>query len=320
MRSIAVTHNPNLIVGMDRPDDAGVYRIAQDLALILTLDFFTPIVDDPYDFGQIAVANALSDVYAMGGRPLLAMNIICFPEKTFDIAILQEILRGGSDKMVEAGVLLVGGHSVDDPEIKYGLSVTGTVHPNKVLKNTGGIPGDAVILTKPMGCGIISTAIKADMASKAAEEKAVRSMKTLNRKAAEVMESFNVHACTDVTGFGLLGHACEMIEGTDVGMKIHATLVHVFPEALEYARMGLIPGGAYRNREFRTRMVDIQQGISDELVITLFDPQTSGGLLIVLPGDDAGKLVLQLREGGVEEAAIIGEIIDTHPGTIVVEE
>ena len=194
-------HNPNLIVGMDRPDDAGVYRIAQDLALILTLDFFTPIVDDPYDFGQIAVANALSDVYAMGGRPLLAMNIICFPEKTFDIAILQEILRGGSDKMVEAGVLLVGGHSVDDPEIKYGLSVTGTVHPNKVLKNTGGIPGDAVILTKPLGCGIISTAIKADMASKAAEEKAVRSMKTLNRKAAEVMESFNVHACTDVTGF-----------------------------------------------------------------------------------------------------------------------
>ncbi len=320
MRSIAVMHDPNLIVGMDRPDDAGVYRIAQDLALILTLDFFTPIVDDPYDFGQIAVANALSDVYAMGGRPLLAMNIICFPEKTFDIAILQEILRGGSDKMVEAGVLLVGGHSVDDPEIKYGLSVTGTVHPNKVLKNTGGIPGDAVILTKPLGCGIISTAIKADMASKAAEEKAVRSMKTLNRKAAEVMESFNVHACTDVTGFGLLGHACEMIEGTDVGMKIHATLVHVFPEALEYARMGLIPGGAYRNREFRTRMVDIQQGISDELVITLFDPQTSGGLLIVLPGDDAGKLVLQLREGGVEEAAIIGEIIDTHPGTIVVEE
>jgi selenide,water dikinase len=312
-------HDPNLIVGMDRPDDAGVYRIAQDLALILTLDFFTPIVDDPYDFGQIAVANALSDVYAMGGRPLLAMNIICFPEKTMDIAILQEILRGGSDKMVEAGVLLVGGHSVDDPEIKYGLSVTGTVHPDKVLKNSGGIPGDAVILTKPLGCGIISTAIKADMAIKSAEEKAVRSMKTLNRRAAEIMEGFTVHACTDVTGFGLLGHACEMIEGTDVGLKIEASRVHVFPEALEYARMGLIPGGAYRNREFRTKMVDIQQGISDELVITLFDPQTSGGLLIVLPCDDAERLVLQLREGGVEEAAIIGEITDAHPGTIVVE-
>jgi selenide,water dikinase len=276
-------------------------------------------VDDPYDFGQIAVANALSDVYAMGGRPLLAMNIICFPEKTFDISILQEILRGGSDKMVEAGVLLVGGHSVDDPEIKYGLSVTGTVHPDKVLKNTGGIPGDVVILTKPLGCGIISTAIKAGMANNAAEEKVIRSMKTLNRKAAEIMEGFTVHACTDVTGFGLLGHACEMIEGTDVGLKINASQVHVFPEALEYARMGLIPKGAYRNREFRTKMVDIQQGISDELAITLFDPQTSGGLLIVLSGDDAERLVLQLREGGVEEAAIIGEITDAHPGKILVE-
>ena len=319
MRSIAVMHDPNLIVGMDRPDDAGVYRITRDLALILTLDFFTPIVDDPYDFGQIAVANALSDVYAMGGRPLLAMNIICFPEKTMDISILQEILRGGSDKMVEAGVLLVGGHSVDDPEIKYGLSVTGTVHPDKVLKNTGGLPGDSVILTKPLGCGIISTAIKADMATTAVEEKAVRSMKTLNGKAAKIMEGYTVHACTDVTGFGLLGHACEMIEGTDVGLKIHASQVHVFPEALEYARMGLIPAGAYRNREFRTKIVDIQQGISDELAITLFDPQTSGGLLIVLPGNDAEKLVLQLREGGVEDAAIIGEIIDTQPGRIVVE-
>ena len=312
-------HDPNLIVGMDRPDDAGVYRITRDLALILTLDFFTPIVDDPYDFGQIAVANALSDVYAMGGRPLLAMNIICFPEKTMDISILQEILRGGSDKMVEAGVLLVGGHSVDDPEIKYGLSVTGTVHPDKVLKNTGGLPGDSVILTKPLGCGIISTAIKADMATTAVEEKAVRSMKTLNGKAAKIMEGYTVHACTDVTGFGLLGHACEMIEGTDVGLKIHASQVHVFPEALEYARMGLIPAGAYRNREFRTKIVDIQQGISDELAITLFDPQTSGGLLIVLPGNDAEKLVLQLREGGVEDAAIIGEIIDNQPGRIVVE-
>jgi selenide, water dikinase len=311
--------DPNLIVGMDRPDDAGVYKITRDLALILTLDFFTPIVDDPYDFGQIAVANALSDVYAMGGRPLLAMNIICFPEKTMDIAILQEILRGGSDKMVEAGVLLVGGHSVDDPEIKYGLSVTGTVHPDKVLKNTGGMPGDAVILTKPLGCGIISTAIKAGIASPAAENKIIASMKNLNRKAAEAMEAFDVHACTDVTGFGLLGHACEMIEGTDLGLKIHSSLVHVFPDAQEYARMGLIPGGAYRNREFRTKMVDVQQGISDELVMTLFDPQTSGGLLIVLPGNDAEKLVLQLREGGVEEAAIIGEITDSHPSTIVVE-
>jgi selenide,water dikinase len=312
-------HDPNLLVGMERPDDAGVYRIAQDLALILTLDFFTPIVDDPYDFGQIASANALSDVYAMGGRPVLAMNIICFPGKGMDITILQEILKGGYDKMTEAGVLLVGGHSVDDPEIKYGLSVTGTVHPDKVLKNVGGLPGDAVILTKPLGCGVISTAIKADMAGKDAEDKAVRSMKTLNRKSAEIMAGFPVHACTDVTGFGLLGHACEMIEGTGVGMTIYSARVPVFNEALEYARMGLIPGGAYRNREFRIKMVDVDNDISDELSIILFDPQTSGGLLIVLPGIEAEKLLSALHEQGVEEAAIIGKITNTHPGRIVVK-
>jgi selenide, water dikinase len=316
---MAVMHDPNLLVGMERPDDAGVYRIAQDLALILTLDFFTPIVDDPYDFGQIASANALSDVYAMGGMPVLAMNIICFPGKGMDIAILQEILKGGYDKMAEAGVLLVGGHSVDDPEIKYGLSVTGTVHPDKVLKNVGGLPGDAVILTKPLGCGVVSTAIKADMASKVAEDKAVRSMKTLNRKSAEIMAGFPVHACTDVTGFGLLGHACEMIEKTDMGMCIYASKVPLFAEVLEYARMGLIPGGAYRNRDFRLKMVDIQDGISDECAITLFDPQTSGGLLIVLPNGEADELVSQLHAEGVEAAAVIGVITDEHPGRIVVE-
>jgi selenide,water dikinase len=251
--------------------------------------------------------------------PVLAMNIICFPGKGMDIAILQEILKGGYDKMAEAGVLLVGGHSVDDPEIKYGLSVTGTVHPDKILKNVGGLPGDAVILTKPLGCGIISTAIKADMASKGAEDKAVRSMKTLNRRSAEIMAGFPVHACTDVTGFGLLGHACEMVEKTDIGMCIYASKVPLFAEVLEYARMGLIPGGAYRNRDFRLKMVDIQDGISDECAITLFDPQTSGGLLIVLPDGEADELVSQLHAGGVEAAAVIGVITDEHPGRIVVK-
>jgi len=310
--------DPNLIVGMERPDDAGVYRIAPDLALILTLDFFTPVVDDPYDFGQIAATNALSDVYAMGGRPVLAMNIICFPGKGTDIAILQEILRGGYDKMMEAEVLLVGGHSVDDPEIKYGLSVTGTVHPDKVLKNTGGQPGDAVVLTKPLGCGIISTAIKAGLADRKAEEQAIRSMKTLNRRSMEIMEGFPVHACTDVTGFGLLGHAAEMVEGTDVGLEIHVSKVPVFPEALEYARMGLVPGGAYRNRDFRKKMVDIQAGISEELATVLYDPQTSGGLLIVVPARDADRFVMQLHDGCVE-AAVVGEITESHPGRIVVK-
>ena len=317
---MTVMHDPNLIVGMDRPDDAGVYRIAPDLALILTLDFFTPVVDDPYDFGQIAVTNALSDVYAMGGRPLLAMNIICFPEKTMDIAILQEVLKGGSEKMAEAGVLLVGGHSVDDPEIKYGLSVTGTVHPERVLKITGGMPGDAIILTKPLGCGIVSTAIKADLASRAAQEKIIGIMKTLNRKAAEAMEGFPIHACTDVTGFGLLGHACEMVEGADAGMRLYAARIPVLSEAVEYARIGMIPAGAYRNREYRAGMVDFQGAISDEHKMIFFDPQTSGGLFIVLPRTEAHKLLERLHGDGVGDASIIGEITGEHHGRIVVEE
>jgi len=312
-------HDPNLLVGMDRPDDAGVYRIAPDLALILTVDFFTPVVDDPYDFGQIAVANALSDVYAMGGAPLLAMNIICFPEKGMDIEVLQQVLKGGSDKMAEAGVLLVGGHSVDDPEIKYGLSVTGTVHPERVLKNTGGRPGDAVILTKPLGCGIISTAIKAELADKPAEEQAVRFMKMLNRKAAEAMEGFPVHACTDITGFGLIGHACEMVEGTDTGMTLFMSRIPMMTDAVEYARMGLIPAGAYRNRDFRRNMVDFMDGIRDEHKMILFDPQTSGGLLVVLPERDAVALLERLHGEGVGEASIIGEITREYHGKIVVK-
>jgi selenide, water dikinase len=311
--------DPNLIVGMERPDDAGVYKISDDLALILTLDFFTPIVDDPYDFGQIAVANALSDVYAMGGRPLLAMNIICFPGKGMDVSILHEILRGGSDKMREAGVLLVGGHSVDDNEIKYGLSVTGTVHPGKVLKNTGARPGDAVILTKHLGTGIISTAVKAGMADEASVKKIIRSMKALNSKPAEIMGGFTVNACTDITGFGLIGHASEMIEGTDVGMTILAARVPVFSEALVYAGMGLIPGGAYRNQEYRALMVDVGHGIDDVMVKVLCDPQTSGGLLIALPVTEAHSLLSALHEQGIEEAAVIGEITDTHPGRIVIK-
>jgi selenide,water dikinase len=299
--------DPNLLVGMDKPDDAGVYRISDDLALILTLDFFTPVVDDPYLFGQIAVTNALSDVYAMGGKPLVAMNIICFPQDG-DVSILQEILRGGYDKMAEAGVLLVGGHSVDDSEIKYGLSVTGTVHPDKILKNIGSQPGDKLILTKPVGTGIISTAIKADLADAAVENKVASYMNTLNKIPAELMSGFDVHACTDVTGFGLLGHACEMIEGSDVGMTIHAVQVPVIQEALEFAAMGLIPAGAYRNEKYRQSLVDIQGDVSDDIMKILSDPQTSGGLLISLSPDQADKLLGMLHDAGIPEAAIMGEI------------
>jgi selenide,water dikinase len=302
---------------MDRPDDAGVYRISDDLALILTLDFFTPIVDDPYDFGQIAVANALSDVYAMGGVPKLAMNIICFPVKDMDISVLESVLRGGMDKMVEAGVLLVGGHSVEDREIKYGLSVTGMVHPEKVLKNTGARPGDALVLTKPLGTGIIATAVKGEMAHPSVEQKIVSSMKALSRIPAEVMAGYDVHACTDITGFGLLGHACEMIEATGVGMRIFSSRVPVFPEALEYAGMGLIPAGAYRNEGFRRAMVDVRQGVGDDLRMALYDPQTSGGLLIALPSGQAEGFVSQLHARGITEAVVMGEISTHDPGRII---
>ena len=312
-----MTH-PDLLVGMENPDDAGVYRINDDLALILTLDFFTPVVAEPYLFGQIAVANALSDVYAMGGRPVLAMNIICFPQDG-DISILKDILKGGFDKMSEAGVLLIGGHSVDDREIKYGLSVTGTVHPRKILANRGSRPGDRLVLTKPLGTGVVATAVKADMASRQAQEKVIRSMNTLNRVPAEIMEGFAVHACTDITGFGLLGHACEMIENTAAGIVVYASRVPVFEEALEYAGMGRIPGGAYRHEKFRQTLVDTEGEIDDDRMKLMFDPQTSGGLLISLEAGEAEKLLAELHAHGIAEAAIIGEITEEHPGRIVIK-
>jgi len=307
--------DPNLIVGMERPDDAGVYRLTDELALILTLDFFTPIVDDAYAFGQIAAANALSDVYAMGGAPTLALNIIGFPVATMDIAILQAILRGGADKLEEAGVLLIGGLSIDDPELKYGLSVTGFIHPDKVLTNNGGRPGDALILTKPIGTGIIATAIKAGMADDMTIRRAVASMSSLNRIAAERMARYPVNACTDITGFGLIGHACEMIEGTASGMIIEASTVPVFPEALALAGEGIVPAGSYRNAQYREPMVDLT-GIAEDLKSVLYDPQTSGGLLISLPRDAAQDLLADLRAGGVPDAAIIGEITSSGPGRL----
>jgi len=301
--------DPNLIAGMERAEDAGVYKLSDDLAIIQTLDFVTPIVDDPYTFGQVAAANALSDVYAMGGRPLVAMNIVCFPIKTMDISILREILSGGLDKMHEAGVTLVGGHSVEDEELKYGLSVTGVVHPSKVVLNTGAKVGDRLLLTKPLGTGIINTALKGGMADEGAVSKAVKCMVALNRKASELMMAVEAHACTDVTGFGLLGHACEVIEGADVGIVIYSDAVPFFPEAKELAEMGLVPGGLYRNREFRMNMVEISPEVPDSLVDILFDPQTSGGLLISVPGPEAEPLRERMHKEGIEEAAIIGEVV-----------
>jgi selenide,water dikinase len=310
--------DPNLIVGMERAEDAGVYKLSDDLAIIQTVDFFTPIVDDPYMFGQIAAANALSDVYAMGGKPLTAMNIVCFPIKTMDISILREILKGGVEKMKEAGVTLVGGHSIEDPELKYGLSVTGTIHPSKVLTNVGAKAGDRLILTKPLGTGIINTAIKGGMATEDSIEMVTKCMAGLNKRASEIMQEVRVNACTDVTGFGLLGHAFEMIEGTGKGLVINASDVPILPEAVSFAEMGLVPGGTYRNREFRINQVDIDSALSPYLIDILFDPQTSGGLLIAVSEEKAEELVKRLRKEGIEDAAIIGEVMGDSEERILV--
>lgn len=318
MCDLPLITDPNLLAGMEKCEDAGVYKLNDELAIIQTLDFFTPIVDDPYAFGQIAAANALSDVYAMGGRPLTAMNIVCFPVKTMDISVLKQILAGGLDKIREAGVVLVGGHSVDDQELKYGLSVTGIIHPARVVLNSGARAGDKLILTKPLGTGIINTAAKRGTAGKEVIDRTVRCMSTLNRTASELMMEAGVNACTDVTGFGLLGHACEMIEGANVGMVFYSAAVPLFPEVREFAVMGLVPGGTYRNKEFRSHMVEVAGDIPDDLLLILFDAQTSGGLLISIPPTRAERLLQRLHGGGAAEAAIIGEVVDEPKGKIVV--
>ena len=304
---------------MERAEDAGVYKLTDDLAVIQTLDFFTPIVDDPYSFGQVAAANALSDVYAMGGQPLTAMNIVCFPIKTMDISVLKEILAGGLEKVHEAGAIVVGGHTVEDAELKYGLSVSGVIHPAKVVFNTGAQAGDKLILTKPLGTGIISTAIKGGVAGASAEAKIVKSMTTLNRKAAELMQETGVHAGTDVTGFGFLGHASEMIEGSDVGIVIHSAAVPFFAEAREYTEKDLTPGGLHRNREFRASMVTMEKSVPDYMADILFDPQTSGGLLISVAPEKARKLLEIMHQEGIKEAALVGEVVAEPKGKIIVD-
>lgn len=296
-----------------------MYKLTGDLAIIQTVDFFTPVVDDPFTFGQIAAANALSDVYAMGGKPLTAMNIVCFPIQNMDIVVLREIIKGGIDKIREAGVVLLGGHSVDDQELKYGLSVTGTIHPDKVIRKEGAAPGDKLILTKPLGTGIISTAIKAGKASAQAITRIVASMTALNQKASEIMQAIGVNACTDITGFGLLGHAAEMIEGTDVGMVIYANSVPVFPEAKEMAAVGMIPGGLNRNRDYRKSIVKMEKAVDAITADILFDPQTSGGLLISVSSGKADLLLEKLRQAGILSVAEVGEVIGELKGKIIVK-
>jgi len=305
-----------LIVGIETSDDAAVYKLNEDTAIIQTLDFFTPMVDDPYIFGQIAAANSLSDVYAMGGKPLVALNIVCFPN-CLPIEILGEILRGGADKVLEAGAVVVGGHTVEDNEPKYGLSVTGSVHPNKVLKNCGCEVGDVLILTKPIGTGIISTAFKGEIASKAAYEEAVKIMTTLNKYAGEIITDYEITACTDITGFGLMGHGYEMAYGSEVTLKLYSDKIPYIKEAKEYAEMGLVPEGAYRNRNYidgKYELKNVPEWLSD----ILFDPQTSGGLLVTCKKEESIRMMQKLNELELKPA-VIGEVIPLGERYIVVE-
>jgi len=287
---MALPTHPNLLVGIDTRDDAGIFKLNNDLALIQTLDFFTPMVDDPYLFGQIAATNAINDVYAMGGRPLLAMNVVCFPQCE-DMQILKEILAGGLSKVVEAGAYLVGGHTVDDNEPKYGLAVAGLVHPDKIIGNAGAQPGDLLFLTKPIGNGIIATAIKAEMASPEAYTEAVKWMSTLNRNASEAMQEVGINAATDITGFGLIGHLLEMALGSDVEIEIFANYLKFMTGSLEYANMGLIPGGAYVNREYLEDKVNIAPDVEAVVKDLLFTPETAGGLLIAVNENKAADLL-----------------------------
>ena len=305
--------DPNVLVGFDTADDAGVYQLSPELALVQTVDFFTPIVDDPYTFGQIAAANSLSDVYAMGGRPISALSIVGFPNTGRDVEILERILQGGLAKMQEAGCTVIGGHSIGDDEIKFGYAVTGVINPQRVLKNVGAQPGDRLILTKRLGTGVIGTALKKDSAAKAAVDAAILSMCTLNRASMEAALPLEVHAATDVTGFGLLGHAREMAVGSKVSFAIDSAQIEFLPGARELAQKGFLPGGLKRNLEFIGSCVEFAPGVPEEVRNLLFDPQTSGGLLLSVASKDATRLLESLRANGVR-AQQMGEVIEkTHP-------
>ena len=291
-------------MGLETHDDAGVYRLRDDLAVIQTVDVITPLVDDPFTFGQIAAANSLSDVYAMGGEPVTAMNILAI-DPCLDPAIPRDILEGATVKVKEAGAVIVGGHSVEDKELKYGLSVTGTIHPQRIIRNRGARPGDALILTKPLGTGIVSTAIKGESASRESAEEAIAGMTTLNRDAARLAVELGTHAMTDITGFGLLGHAWEMVHDSEVRFRIFAGTVPIIEGVIDLIHEGMVPAGTYRNRDYLSGKVEIDPEVFDEMKLALCDPQTSGGLLIALPTEHTMPF---LRRIGESKAAVIGEV------------
>ncbi len=306
LEGIQVLRDPNLIVGFDKSDDASVYKVSDTLAIVQTVDFFPPIEDDPYLFGQIAATNALSDIYAMGAEPKLALNILCIPEDMPKDAVHQ-LLRGGYDKAYEAGAIITGGHSILDDEPKYGLAVTGFIHPDKVLTNSGAKQGDVLLFTKPLGIGILTTAIKAGLASEESQALARTLMTTLNKAARDAMVKYRVHACTDVTGFGMLGHLYEMAQGSDASVELYTNEISIIPEALEFARQGILPGGMYRNRTFAQSAVeegDVPLAVQD----VLYDPQTAGGLLMAVHPEDADALFEELK-AAVPAAQRVGVVM-----------
>jgi selenide,water dikinase len=301
-------------------DDAAVYKLREDLAIVVSVDYFNPIVREPYLYGQIAAANALSDIYAMGAKPIIALNIVCFPAASMGLGVLEDVLRGSSDKLREAGTLLVGGHTVIDPkEIKYGLSVTGIVHPEKMLRKGGLKVGDKLILTKALGTGIINNALKGGMLDESTQSQVAQSMATLNKRASEVALEASIRACTDVTGFGLAGHLLEMIKGSeDAGVEIDSSSLRLFPKVEDFAKTGIIPPGSQRNRKFYQGKVSFSKAIPEWKQWIMFDAQTSGGLILSAPAQTTDSLLRRLREKGVEEASVIGKVVEDREGRIVV--
>ena len=316
LKELPVSADKNLLVGLNTADDAGVYKLTDEIALIQTVDFFTPIVDDPYTYGQIAAANSLSDVYAMGGRPLTALNVVAFSTIIFPNEVLVDILKGGGDKVTEAGAVTVGGHTITDDELKYGLSVSGIVHPDKIVRNSTAKPGDKLILTKPIGTGIITTALKSGKELGELYDRVCLVMMTLNDKASLAMQTIGVNACTDITGFGLMGHAMEMAKGSAVGIELIGQAVPIFEEALALIKEGFVPGGTRSNRVYLEENVTIEGSYSDELITLLHDAQTSGGLLISVAENKLDALIAELKKLGVETTTVIGEVTKSHPGKI----
>ncbi len=314
LRSLPRLEDPNLVVGFDNSDDAAVYRIGGGRVMIQTIDLFPPVVDDPYAYGQIAAANALSDLYAMGAEPKVCLNILCFPED-MDLDVVHRILEGGYSKIAEAGAVVGGGHTIKDNEPKFGLCVTGFAEEGRVLANDGAKAGDVLLLTKPIGTGVVNTAGKADLLKKESVDAMVQSMAMLNKYAYEVMKKYTVHSCTDITGFGLLGHAAEMAEGSGLTARFHVRQIPLLPEAKEMASMGIVPGGAYRNRKFLEKRVSFEPGIPLVMEDLCYDPQTSGGLLIAVPAEEADAMLQELQSV-LPVAARVGELVEQESCSI----